>query len=126
VVGVAIALVIHYVPYWNDAKAARSDAQQLVARVRAVGLNVTRGQLDDLQSQLDDLDAGLAPFRSLLSDDPLVGIARGLPLLKDQVQGGSAIVGAADDLINAGRIALGLGDRFVAMRDAALRPRARG
>ncbi len=116
VLGVGIALVVHYLPYWNDAQAARADATQLESSVRAVGLDVDRAHLDDLQAQLNELDGRVASFKSLFADDPLVGIAGNLPWLKDQVAGGAAVVRAADDLVQAGQIALGIGYRFVDLR----------
>jgi Protein of unknown function (DUF4012) len=119
VVGGGAFLAWRYLPYLDQAREARASAQQLSATLHNLGLGLTQDDLDTVKTELDDVDAKLQPFRTLLADDSLVQLARNVPALRDQIDGGSAALAAADDLLSAAHSAVDIGQRYVDIRTGA-------
>ena len=91
----------------------------MVAQTRELGpADLDRGTLDDLRAEMSDVETHLVPLRAALADDPLVGLARGLPLSGDQVRAADELVAAADELLAAGDTGLGVAERVVTLREA--------
>ena len=111
--------VVHYLPYLDQVRAARASAQQAAATLKTVGLDIDQPHLDELKAQLSDVDTRLQPFRDLLTSDPIVGLARHIPGVRDQIAAGGQAVAAADDLIAAGKLGLGVGQRYVDIKAKA-------
>lgn len=115
---IAALLAFRYYPYLGKASETLAVATKLSQRMRGLGIaDVDRQTIVTLRSDLHNLDERLTPFRELLRSDPLVGLFGGLPIVEPQVTGGKELLSAADDLLEAGDVALGLGDRFVAVRE---------
>jgi hypothetical protein len=117
--GLGAYAVVHYLPYLDDVRTARSSAQQATATLKAVGLDLDQAHLDELKTQLADVDAKLQPLRNLLTGDPIVDLARHVPGVREQIAAGGQAVAAADDLIAAGKIGLGVGQHYVDIRTRA-------
>jgi hypothetical protein len=115
---IATLLAVRYYPYLGRAQETLGVATDLSQRMRALRIqDVDRRTITTLRSDLHNLDERLMPFRELLRSDPLVGLLGGLPVVDSQVTGGRQLLLAADDLLAAGDMALGLGDRFVTVRE---------
>jgi len=117
VVVVAVGLGFRYAHLVDDMRLAKAAARDLQADATAVRTDIDAEHVGVLGLDLDRLDSALQPIRDVLTHDPLVGMARGLPVLGTQVVGADAVVGAADDLLAAGRGALAIGDRYLAIGD---------
>lgn len=118
---VAVVVAVRYLPLLDKARDAEATARRLESSVAALS-DVDSTQLAAIRSELDALDGQLAPIRDVLATDILVGVARQLPYIGTQVEGADAVSAAAEDLVAAGRTALGIGDRFVATRQPAGEP----
>ncbi len=115
VVGLFVAW--RYLPFVGQVQDLRATAALLADDMRDMGLEDLEGDAPDvIRGHLATLEAQLVPFRDLLSGDPLVGLARALPVVGEQVRGADSIVGAADDLVAAGDLGMILADRFRALR----------
>ncbi len=113
---------IRYVPLLGQSQELRATAAELAAELRDFGIGDLEGEgADRVEASLAKLDGQLEPFRDVLANDPLVGVARNLPVVGEQVIGADRIVGAADQLVQAGDIGMQLADRFkeVRARDAS-------
>ncbi len=119
VLGGGAYLFFRYFPLLDEARAARASAQQASATLHGVGLDIDQAHLDQLKTQLADVDTKLQPFRDLLTGDPLVDLARRIPGVRDQIAAGGQAVAAADDLVAAGKLGLGVGQRYVDIRTKA-------
>ncbi len=116
-VAVVGLLAVRYGPYVDRLHQLQGAADDLLAQLQALG----PGQLDaatarDLRTSVADLDARVQPFRELLGTDPLVGGARALPVIGEQVAAADSLVAAADSGIAAADTAMDVVDRFVAIR----------
>lgn len=117
--GLMALVAVRYLPYLDDLRELRVTAQRVSDQVRGLDAgDVGREAIDDLRADLALLDGGLAPFRGLLADDPLVAVAAWLPLVGDQVSGARSLVSAADELLVAADVGLDLADRYVELREA--------
>jgi Protein of unknown function (DUF4012) len=116
-VGIVLA-VVRYGPLIDQARLARESARDLSARAGTLGpADLDGGSLASLRDDLGELESRLAPFRDLVHGDPLVGMARDLPVVGRQVAAADALVGAADALLEAGDLGLDLADHVAAIRD---------
>ncbi len=119
VAGLVIVAALHYLPAVESLRAVRSSAAGLAADLRGLGPgDVDRATVEGLRARIDTLDRQLQPGRDLLTGDLIVGLARSMPVTRDQVVGADDLVAAADRVIEASRIGLDLGDRFVASRES--------
>ena len=111
-------LAVRYLPVILDARAARDDAAQLAGELRGLQLgDLNQARLAQLHEEMAAVHAKLDSVRDFLSGgDPLVGVARGLSITRDSLAQADALVAAGEDVVQAGDIALGLGDQFVALR----------
>lgn len=108
---------VRYVPLLRQTQDLRATASELAAELRDFGIADLEGEgADRVEARLTTLDEQLEPFRDVLANDPLVGVARQLPVVGEQVVGADRIVGAADQLVEAGTIGMGLADRFKEVR----------
>ncbi|MFV2065102.1 MAG: DUF4012 domain-containing protein, partial [Chloroflexota bacterium] len=110
---------LRYSPLISDVRGVRDSAQRFSDQARALeAAELDRDVVASLRAGLDDLDQQLEPIRSLVQDDPLVGVARALPAIGAQVAAADALVRAADSLVEAGELGLGVADRFVELRES--------
>src|SRR5687767_8550194 len=115
--GVAAIAAVRYAPLLDQARLARETARSLSAHAGSLDpADLDTASLASLRAELDSLASLLAPFRDLVSCDPLVGIARDLPLVGRHVESADALVAAADALLEAGDLGLDLADEAAAIR----------
>ena len=114
---VGLFLGWRYLPLLDNVRQAKVAAQKLQTDVSSTTVEIDGPRIQLLRDDLQALDGSLAPVRDVLTHDPLVDVARRLPVVADQVAGADAVVGAADDLLAAGRAAMDVGDRYVAIRE---------
>lgn len=120
VLGLAVAATaVRYGPLVGDVRDFQDAAQRFASDVKAIEpTQLDRAALEGLQAQLVDLDTSLRPIYSVLHGDLLVGLLGAIPGIGPQVQGATALVEAADSLIQAGDIGLGLTGEIIALREA--------
>lgn len=124
VVAVGIGLLIaslaalRYVPLFNDGLALRDDLRALVRTVRESGIEMTAGQLERIRIATRAAVDRHERIAAMLETDPLVGIARMLPVIGTQVRAGDELVaasglllGVVDDGLEIGRDVLEIRDR---------------
>ena len=110
---------VRYGPLVGDVRDFRAGAQRFADDVKALEpAQIDRDTLEGLQGQLLELEATLHPLYSVLHEDVLVGLLGGAPGIGPQVQGATALVDAADALLQAGDIGLGLTDGIVTIRES--------
>src|SRR5450759_2374076 len=117
VLGAALA-AFRYLPALDEARALRTDLETMVDRVREAGLGIDRATMDALDADLVSARGRFDRLESLLANDPLVALARGLPPTSANVRGADNVVAAAGSLLDAVGDGLAIGRRFVEIRDA--------
>ncbi len=115
--GVALA-AFRYLPALDEARALRTDLETMVDRVREVGMGVDRATMDALDADEASARGRLDGLESLLAGDPLVRLARAIPLTSANVRGADSVVAAAGDLLDAVGEGLAIGRQFVDIREA--------
>ena len=80
--------------------------------------DLDRAGVDGLRADLADLDERLRPLRLTLAGDPIVGLARALPVSSTQVAAADDLVAAADALLEAGDLGLDLAERVVSLQES--------
>ncbi|MEI8332486.1 MAG: DUF4012 domain-containing protein, partial [Chloroflexota bacterium] len=115
--GVALA-AFRYLPALDEARALRTDLETMVDRVREVGMGVDRATMDALDADEASARVRLDGLESLLAGDPLVRLARAIPLTSANVRGADSVVAAAGDLLDAVGEGLAIGRQFVDIREA--------
>ncbi len=119
VAGFVAVLGVRYASVPGDIADVRQAARQLSNQAKAVKpATLNQATVDLLRSSLDELDERMEPVRDLVEGDPIVGFARGLPRLGEQIQAADSLVAAADALVEAGDLGLGLADEVVTLREA--------
>lgn len=114
----AVVVVVRYLPMLDTVRDARDSARRLESSVSSLA-DIDAGRLQSVRGDLEALDTHLAPIRDALASDPLIGVARHLPFLDRQLAGADDVTAAADELLAVGRTAVGIGDRFLAIRQSA-------
>ena len=85
--GVAAIAAVRYAPLLDQARLARETARSLSAHAGSLDpADLDTASLASLRAELDSLASLLAPFRDLVSCDPLVGIARDLPRMNRRTE----------------------------------------
>ena len=115
--GVALA-AFRYLPALDEARALRTDLETMADRVREAGLKVDRATMDALDADEASARGRLDGLESLLAGDPLVRLARAIPLTSANVRGADSVVAAAGDLLDAVGEGLAIGRQFVDIREA--------
>ena len=111
-------LGIRYLPLVDDVQAVRVTANRLsVHAKRLEPSNLDRAAIAELGVDMQELDDQLEPLRAA-TGDPLVRLTSVLPLLGPQVGAGVSLIDAADALVEAGQIGLGLAGEVVGLREA--------
>jgi len=106
-----------YLPALDEARALRTDLETMVDRVKAAGLGIDRATMDALDADLASARGRFDRLDSLLANDPLVALARGLPPTAANVRGADDVVAAAGNLLDAVGQGLVIGHRFVDIRE---------
>jgi hypothetical protein len=118
-IGAVVLAGLRYAPLLDDVRLAREAASRLSQESGSIEpATLDRAAVDRLRGDLQVLDDRLAPVRSVLKDDPLVGLARQLPGADRQISAATALLDAGASLVEAGRIGLGLADEVVALSEA--------
>jgi hypothetical protein len=110
--------IFRYLPALDEGRALRADLETMVGRVQEAGLGIDRATIDSLDADAAAARARLDRLHGLLAGDPLIGLARALPLTAANVRGADTVVAAAEDLLDAVDRGLVLGRRFVDIREA--------
>jgi hypothetical protein len=110
--------IFRYLPALDEGRALRADLETMVGRVQAAGLGIDRTTIDSLDADAAAARARLDRLHGLLAGDPLIGLARVVPLTAANVRGADSVVAAAVDLLDAVDRGLVLGRRFVDIREA--------
>ena len=116
VVGGAALIAFRYLPALDDARVLRTGLEATVERVREAGLGIDRTTLDAVGADLATARGRYERLASLLAGDPLIAVARIVPLLSSNVRGADGVVAAAGDLLDAADDGLAIGRRFVEIR----------
>ncbi len=122
--GVILLLVVgalalfRYLPALDEGRVLRTDLETMVGRVQEAGLGIDRATIDSLDADAAAARARLDRLHGLLAGDPLIALARALPLTASNVRGADSVVAAAGDLLDAVDQGLTLGRRFVDIREA--------
>jgi hypothetical protein len=120
--GVIVLLIVgalalfRYLPALDEGRALRTDLETMVGRVQEAGLGIDRATIDSLDADAASARARLDGLHGLLASDPLIGLARALPLTAANIRGADTVVAAAGDLLDAVDEGLTLGRRFVDIR----------
>jgi hypothetical protein len=109
--------VVRYVPAVDDARALRADLEGMVDRVRANGLDLDAPTLDALEGDLAAAIERHGRIEQLLAGDPLVAVARVLPVAGTNVRAADGISTAAGELLDAVGEGLVIGRGFVGVRE---------
>ena len=110
--------IFRYLPALDEGRALRADLETMVGRVQDAGLGIDRATIDSLDADAAAARARLDGLHGLLAGDPLIGLARALPLTAANIRGADSVVAAAGDLIDAVDDGLTIGGRFVDIRAA--------
>lgn len=112
-----VLAVVRYLPALDEARTLRADLEAMVDGVRASGLDIDREKLDSLDADLAAADVRFERIESLVTGDPLVAVARVLPVTGPSVRGADGIVSAAGDMLDAVGEGLVIGRGFVEVRE---------
>jgi hypothetical protein len=115
---VSALAIFRYLPALDEGRALRADLETMVGRVQEAGLGIDRATIDSLDADAASARARFDRLHGLLASDPLLGLARALPLTAANVRGADSVVAAAGDLLDAVDRGLTLGRRFVEIREA--------
>ena len=119
VVGALGLLTLQYLPFVDRAHGLGSAAEALHQELEGLGPgDIDAARAADLRVRVASLDTQIEPFRGLLSSDPLVWVARSLPVIGDQVRAADALIVGVGDALDAAGSATTVLDRFVAVRTA--------
>lgn len=116
-VAAAVLASVRYLPAVNDARALKTDLEAMVDRVRSAGLDLDRSTMDSLDTDLAAVEERYERIESLLAGDPLVAVARALPIAGTNVRAADGIVAAAGSLLDAVGEGLVIGRGFVGVRE---------
>jgi Protein of unknown function (DUF4012) len=128
VVAVLVVIaIVRYAPVLDDLRSVRESAQGLASTVGALGpMDLERDRVTAVEGQLNELDLRLSPVRDLVQQDPVIALARMLPVVGTQVRAADALVSASESLIEAGELGVGVAGRVVAAREASVADPAAG
>ncbi len=116
---IVVVLAWHYLPYVDGAHSLMTRATALSAEIKALGVaDLHTTTVDRLSAEIDSLQSQMTPLQGLLATDPLVGLARDLPLVGPQVRGVDALMTASEELVDAGQLGLTVGRRVTTISDA--------
>ena len=127
VLAVALGLLasLRYAGTPDDLDQARQAARRLANQVTALTpASLEQATLERLATSRLELEAALEPLDELVSEDPLVGLARIVPIVGEQIDAADALLDAGTALTEAADIGLGLADEVVTVREANLADRS--
>lgn len=117
VAGGAALAAFRYLPALDEAHALRGDLDAMVDRVREAGLGIDRATMDAVDADLAAARGRFDRLESLLASDPLIAVARAIPLTSANVRGADGVVAAAGHLLDAVDDGLSIGRRFIEIRE---------
>ena len=103
--------------FYSDVQAARSSLLSLRDELDLGSLQDSEADVLSTQAQLRDAQVRAASARSFVDGDPLVKLARHLPVLGKQADGLTALVQAAEDSTRAGLTASDVALAFAQQKD---------
>jgi len=116
-VATAALVMFRYLPALDDARALRTDIEAMVDRVQASGLDIDDAAMASLDEDLAGAIVRFERIEGLLAGDPLVAVARALPIAGTNVRAADNVVAAAGDLLDAVEEGLVIGHGFVGVRE---------
>ena len=116
-VATAALVVFRYLPALDEARALRTDIEAMVDRVQATGLDIDDAAMVSLDEDLAGAIVRFERIEGLLAGDPLVAVARALPIAGMNVRAADNVVAAAGDLLDAVEEGLVIGHGFVGVRE---------
>ena len=108
-----------YLPALDEARSLQADVVSLASRVESAGMEIDRQGLDEVEQGIAATRGKVDQLGTLLESDPLIGLARALPLSAADVHGADAILEAARRLLDAADHGLLIGRRFVELKERA-------
>ena len=118
IVAGSILALLRYVPALEEARALQADLAAMASRAQSAGMEIDRPTIDALGRDLAAARLRRDRLAGLLSDDPLVGLARALPPTASDVRGADVVIGAAGDLLDAADQVIAIGRSFVEIKEA--------
>lgn len=114
--GTALA-VLRYLPAVEEARRLRADVESMGSRIQQAGISIDRPQLQSLEGELEGARERLGDLGGFLTGDPLIGLARSVGPLADDLNGADAVVATAGHLFDAAEAGLAMGLRFVEIKE---------
>jgi hypothetical protein len=111
-------VAFRYLPALNEARVLRADLERMVEQALTAGLEIDRATLDGLDAQHSSARERLGRLEGLFGSDPLIAVARALPVLSPNVQGADEVLAAGANLLDAVGDGLEIGRRYVGLRDS--------
>lgn len=108
---------VAYASFVGEAQRTRAELDALAARVSALRPDASTAELAAIRVDLDAASAHVDRLADAAAHDALLGVARIVPLTRDQLDGARAVLSAGQSVLAAARDGLDLGDRFLAIRD---------
>ena len=108
-----------YLPALDEARSLQADVVSLASRVESAGMEIDRQGLDEVEQGIAATRGKVDQLGTLLESDPLIGLARALPLSAADVHGADAVLEAARRLLDAADHGLLIGRRFVELKERA-------
>lgn len=110
-------LSVRYLPAVDEAGRLRTDIEAMTASVKAASIDIDRPTVQGLGRDLASARERLGRLEDLLSNDPLIGLARLLPPTQPNVTGADTIVRATRDLFVAADEMRAVATRFIDIRE---------
>ena len=111
-----VLLLVRYVPLIEDARALREDVRAMAADVREIGPDLDEPGLATLQGMARAIAERERRLSDALAGDPLIALARMLPLVGEQVRAADSLMGAAGDLVVVLDEAVAMAAEYVTIR----------
>lgn len=116
-VGAGLAAA-RYLPMLEAARGLKASLTDLASNAAGLGIDVDRPALTELHARFDDADQRLRDLAAEVDSDPFIGLLADMGPTRDQVAGAHHLFGAARGMMDGARVLLGIGDRYVAIRES--------
>lgn len=113
---VVAVLVVRYAFVLDDARALRDDVRLMAAEVRELGPDLDAHGLGALESRARTIVERERRLADVVAGDLLIGFARALPVVGEQVRAGDSLMAAASDLVAVLDEAIGIAGEYVTIR----------
>ena len=108
---------VRYVPLVRDGLALRDDLRSLIRTARDAGITIAPDELERLRLDVREAVIRHERIASMVASDPLIAIARVLPLVGTPVSAGDELVAASGLLLGVVDDGLEIGREVIEIRD---------